>query len=155
MKSFEAEALILAGAGCVWEVLTDTGNYAVWDSGIVDVRGEMLSGGRIRVRTDEGGKRTFRIRVRFAPGQSMTWSLPLLLGLAKIVRTFTLDDYTGITHLTVSDTATGPLWRLVRKARPGTGRQLAAFVEAVRFRSELLSYHLEGGVFSAPSAITR
>ena len=40
MKSSEAETLILAGAGTVWGILTDVGNYAVWDSGIAEVKGK-------------------------------------------------------------------------------------------------------------------
>jgi Polyketide cyclase / dehydrase and lipid transport len=155
VKSFEAEALILAGTSTVWEILTDTGNYPVWDSGIIDVRGELHSGGRIRVRTNDGGKRTFRVRVRLVPGRQMTWIMRLPLGLAKIVRTFTLDDYTGITHLTVRDNATGPLRRLLRKNGTETDRALSAFVEAVRFRSELLGYHLDNGVFTSPASTAR
>ena len=63
METSEAEALILAGAGTVWGILTDAGNYQVWDSGITDVRGAVCDGGTIRVRTRDGGKRTFRLRV--------------------------------------------------------------------------------------------
>jgi hypothetical protein len=39
MKSSEAQALILARTAAVWNVLTDTGNYAVWDSGIRAIKG--------------------------------------------------------------------------------------------------------------------
>ena len=35
------------------------GNYPVWDSGVAEVRGAISDGGRIRVRTRDGGKRTF------------------------------------------------------------------------------------------------
>lgn len=151
MESFEAETLILAGAGTVWDIITDGGNYAVWDSGITEVSGEVGHGERIRVRTRDGGKRTFRLRVCQIPGQHMTWTGGLPLGLLQVERTFTLTDYTGITHLRVRDTARGPLRGLVRKTVPGTYLALSGgYVDAVTFRAELLSFHLEGGLFPSP-----
>ncbi|MDP9984771.1 hypothetical protein J2W14_004198 [Pseudarthrobacter oxydans] len=54
MKSSEAETLILAGAGTVWDIITDA------------------------------GKRAFRRQVRQTPGQLMTWSGSLPLGLLKV-----------------------------------------------------------------------
>lgn len=147
MESFEAETLILAGAGTVWDVITDAGNYAVWDSGITEVRGEVGHGERIRVRTRVGGMRNFRLRVCQIRGQLMTWTGGLPLGLLQVERTFTLSDYTGITLLKVRDAAGGPLRGLVRKTVPGTYPALTGFVGAVKFRAELLSFHLEGGVF--------
>jgi hypothetical protein len=154
MESFESEALILAGTHSVWDILTDAGNYAVWESGIVAVSGEMRSGGRVRIRTRGDGRRSFRVRVELTPRRLMTWTAGLPLGLAKVTRTFTLTDYTGITHLTVRDTAAGPLRRLARKSGPGASVVLTAFVEAVRFRAELPNVHLDDG-FPAPFAHER
>lgn len=150
MESFEAEALILAAAGTVWNVITDCGNYTVWDSGITAVSGQLRPGGRLRVRTPGGGKRTFRLRVRQIPERLMTWTGGLPLGLLQVERTFTLTDYAGLTHLKVSDTAWGPLRGMARKTMPGTDQALAAYIDAVKFRAELLSFHLEGGVFPGP-----
>lgn len=147
METSEAEALILAGAGTVWDILTDAGNYQVWDSGITDVHGAVRDGGKIRVRTRDGGKRTFRLRISQIHGQVMTWSGGLPLGLLKVERTFTLTDYTGITHLTVRDTASGPLRALVRKTKPGAEPAQSRYVAAVKFRAELLGFHLEGAIF--------
>jgi Polyketide cyclase / dehydrase and lipid transport len=151
MESFEAETLILAGADTVWDIITDGGNYAVWDSGITEVSGEVGHGERIRVRTRDGGKRTFCLRVSQIPGQLMTWTGGLPLGLLRVERTFTLTDYTGLTLLRVRDTAGGPLRGLVRKTAPGTYPALTGYVRAVKFRAELLSFHLEGGVFPGPT----
>ncbi len=147
MESSEAEALIFADAATVWDILTDAGNYPVWDSGITEVSGAISAGGRIRVRTRDGGKRMFRLRVHQVPGRQMTWSGRLPLGLLKVVRTFTVTDHTGITHLTVRDAASGPLRGLVRKTLPGAEPALNGYVAAVKFRAELLSFHLEGAIF--------
>lgn len=154
MESFESEALILAGTPIVWDVLTDTGNYTVWDSGVLEVTGELHRPGRVRIRTAHRGRRSFRARIELNPRQVITWTIGLPLGLARVIRTFTLTDYTGITHLTVRDTATGPLRRLVRIGGPEASEVLTAYVEAVKFRAELLSFHLDGGVFPPPTATT-
>ena len=147
METSEAETLILADAGTVWEIITDAGNYQVWDSGITDVSGAICHGGRIRVRTRDGGKRTFRLRVSQVPGQLMTWRGGLPLGLLQVERTFTLTDYTGITHLSIRDTASGPLRGLVRKTMPDSEPAQARYAAAVKFRAELLGFHLEGTIF--------
>jgi Polyketide cyclase / dehydrase and lipid transport len=147
MESSGAETLILAGADTVWDILTDAGNYTVWDSGITGVSGSVGHGSRLRIRTRDGGKRTFRLRVRQIRGQVMTWRGGLPLGLLKVERTFTLTDHSGITHLAVRDTASGPLRRLARKSMPGTDPVLTDYVAAVKFRAELLSFHLEGTIF--------
>ena len=151
MKSFEAETLILAGAGTVWGILTDGGNYAVWNSGITEIKGALSHGERVRVRTRNGGKRTFNLRVSLVPGRRMSLSGGLPAGLLKVVRTFTLTDYTGMTLLRVTDTASGPLWGLAGKTLPGTDLALTAFLDAVKFRAELLSFHLDGGVLPCPA----
>jgi hypothetical protein len=154
MESFEAETLILAGAGTVWDIITDGGNYTVWGSGITEVIGEVGHGKRIRVRTRDGGKRTCRLRVCQIHRQFMTWTGGLPLGLLKVERTFMITDYTGIIHLKVRDAARGPLRGLVRKTVPGTYPTLTGYVNAVKFRAELLSFHAEGGVFPGPPQLS-
>ncbi|MET4134319.1 SRPBCC family protein [Pseudarthrobacter sp. PvP090] len=151
MKSFDPETLILAGAGTVWGIITDGGNYAVWDSGIAEVKGEFSHGERVRLRTRAAGKRTFRVRVSLVPSRGMSLSYGLPAGLLKVVRTFALTDYTGMTLLRVTDTVCGPLGDLVGKTLPGTDLALTGFLDAVKFRAELLSFHFEGGVLPGPA----
>jgi hypothetical protein len=91
MKSVEAEALINARSPTVWDIITDAGNYTVWDSGITHITAELRNGGTIRIRTRTGGNRTLRLRVQQMPGEVMTWTGGILLGLFAGVRTFTLD----------------------------------------------------------------
>lgn len=56
----------------------------------------------------------------------MTWTRGLPLGLAKVVHTVGLADHTGFTHLTVSETARGPLRRLLRTSGRDTEQTLGA-----------------------------
>ena len=51
----------------------------------------------------------------------------------------------------VRSCASGPLQGLIRKTTPDTEPALAGYAEAVRFRAELLSFHLEGAIFPGGS----
>jgi Polyketide cyclase / dehydrase and lipid transport len=150
VKSCDAQALILARPNAVWDVLTDTGNYAVWDSGISAITGELRHGGTIRVQTRNSGRKTLRFRVTLLAGTSITWARTLPLGLARITRTVTLTDHSGFTHLHVSEATGGVLPSLFRGSRTDTAQVLRDFVEAVKSRAELLGYHLDGGIFPVP-----
>ena len=141
MKSFEAEALIHARNSTVWEIITDGGNYTVWDSGITRIDGHLRDGGPIRVRTRTGGNRTFRLRVEQTPGEVMTWTGGLPWGLFKSVCTFTLTPRGGMTHLRVREEFTGPLLGPLWSTVPDIERSFADYVSAVKKRAELLGRH--------------
>ena len=138
MHSIEAEALIKARSSTVWDIITDAGNYTVWDSGITHVTGELRNGGTIKIRTRTGGSRIFRLRVQQMPGEVMTWTRGLPLGLFTGVCTFTLEPQGGMTHLRVKQELTGPLRGLLGKAIPDARQPLIDYVNAVRKRSEIL-----------------
>lgn len=73
---------------------------------------------------------------------SLSGGLPA--GLLKVVRTFTLTDYTVMTLLRVTGTASGPLRGLAGNLLPGTALDLTANLYAVKLRAELLSFHFKG-----------
>lgn len=142
IHSVEAETLINARSSTVWDIITDARNYTVWESGITHIRGGLRNGGTIRIRTHSGGNRTLRLRVRQMPGEVMTWTQGLPLGLLTGVRTFTLDPQGGMTHLRVKEDFTGPLcglllWEFVSD----TQQAFIDYVSAVRKRAEILGRH--------------
>ena len=47
MKSYESRTLIDARKCTVWDVITDGGNFTVWNSGITHIAGELRHGGTI------------------------------------------------------------------------------------------------------------
>jgi hypothetical protein len=49
VEFFEAEALINARPSTVWDILTDTSNLTVWESGITDLAGDLRHGEKTRV----------------------------------------------------------------------------------------------------------
>ncbi|WP_427136495.1 SRPBCC domain-containing protein [Pseudarthrobacter sp. S9] len=138
MQSVEAETLIKARSSTVWDIITDAGNYTVWDSGITHITGEVRNGGTIRIRTSTGGNRIVRLRVQQMPGEVMTWTGGLPLGLCTGVRTFTLDHQGGITRLRVKEDFTGPLQGLLWKVTPDMQQAFTDYVNAVKERAEIL-----------------
>lgn len=139
MHSVEAETLINAPSSTVWDVITDARNYTVWESGIIHFRGELRNGGTIRIRTRTGGNRTVRLRVQQLPGEVMTWTQGLPLGLLTGVRTFTLERLGGMTHLRVREEFTGPLCGLLLwEFASDTQQAFIEYVNAVRKRAEIL-----------------
>ncbi|QCO98361.1 hypothetical protein FCN77_12500 [Arthrobacter sp. 24S4-2] len=138
MEYIASEALINARASTVWEVITDAGNLTVWESGITAIDGELRNGGTIRIKTADAGGRTLRLRVQQMPGEVMTWTSRLPLGLLKRTRTFTLSLQAGLTHLTVKEEVSGPLAAFLGNTRPDTSQHLNEYVHAVTNRAELL-----------------
>ncbi len=137
MEYFESGALINARASTVWEVITDAGNLTVWESGVTAIDGELRNGGTVRIKTTDGG-RTLRLRVQQMPGEVMTWTSSLPLGLLKRIRTFRLSPQAGLTHLTVKEEVSGPMVRLLGNTLPDTAQTLNDYVGAVTKRAELL-----------------
>ena len=132
-----ADALINARASTVWDVITDGGNFTVWESGITAIDGDLSNGGTIRIKTTDGGRRR-RLRVQQIPGEVMTWTSGLPLGLLKRVRTFTLSPQAGLTHLTVKEEVSGPMTALLGNTGPDAARSLNDYVHAVSKRAEML-----------------
>ena len=140
--SVGAETLINARSSTVWDIITDARNYTVWESGITRIRGELCNGGTIRIRTHTGGNRTFRLRVRQMPGEVMTWTQGLPLGLLTGMRTFTLEPQGGMTRLRVKEEFTGPLCGLLlSEFVSDTQQAFNDYVDAVRKRAEILGRH--------------
>lgn len=123
----------------MWDIITDAGNYTVWDSGVTEIAGDIRNGGIIRIRTTTSGNRRYRLRVEQIPGEVMTWTRGLPLGLFKSVRTFTLSSQDAMTHLRVTEEFTGPLARLMGKTGQDTEDSFAGYVIAEKERAELFS----------------
>jgi hypothetical protein len=138
MKSYEAEILVNARNSTVWDIITDASNFTVWDSGITRIQGELRNGGTIKIRTRTGGNRTFRLHVQQIPGEVMTWTGGLPLGMFKGMRTFTLSPRSGMTHLRVKEEFNGPLLGLIWRTVPDLGQDCTGYVNAVKERAELI-----------------
>jgi hypothetical protein len=138
MKAYEASATIKASPEAIWDVLTDAAGYQTWDSGVERVEGRIAPGERIKVVSKANPGRAFPVKVtEFRPGQRMTWSGGMPLGLFKGVRTFTLspgDD--GTTRFAMREEYTGPMLPLIWRSMPDLGPSFAQFAEGLKRRAE-------------------
>lgn len=137
MPILEAGILINARSSTVWDIITDAGNYTVWDSGITEIDGDIRNGGTIRIRTTTAANRRYRLRVEQIPGEVMTWTRALPLALFKSVRTFTLSSQSTLTHLRVTEEVTGPLAPLMGSTVQDIEDAVTGYFSAVKKRAEL------------------
>jgi len=82
--------------------------------------------------------RAFPVKVTdFTPGQRMTWSGGMPLGLFKGVRTFTLAPGSdGTTRFTMREEYTGPLLPLIWRSMPDLGPSFRQFADGLKERAE-------------------
>jgi hypothetical protein len=138
MKFYQASSTIQASPDAIWAILTDAPRFTDWDSGIVRVEGRITPGEKIKVISKVNPGRAFPVKVtEFAPGQRMTWTGGMPMGLFKGVRTFTLTpEGDGATRLTVREEYTGPLLPLIWRSIPDLGPSFEQFVTGLKRRAE-------------------
>jgi hypothetical protein len=102
------------------------------------VEGRIAPGEKITVRSHANPGRAFPVKVtEFAPGQRMTWSGGMPLGLFKGVRTFTLAPGTdGTTRFTMCEEYTSPLLPLIWRSMPDLGPSFRQFANGLKQHAE-------------------
>jgi hypothetical protein len=137
MKSYEATSVIDALPERVWAVLVDAPGYPGWDSGVDKVNGRIAAGEKITVHAAVNPGRAFPVRVtEFRPGQQMTWTGGMPLGLFKGVRTFTLTPRGNATEFTVREEYTGPMLPLIWRSMPDLAPSFEQFATGLKHRVE-------------------
>ena len=138
MKFYHASSTIKASPEAIWAILTDAPGYSEWDSGIVRVEGRIMPGEKIKVISKVNPGRAFPVKVtEFEPGQRMTWSGGMPLGLFKGVRTFVLSPQgDGATTLNVREEYTGPLLPMIWRSMPDLGPSFEQFATGLKQRVE-------------------
>ena len=138
MKSYDATVEIHASPEAIWAILTDGPGYQRWDSGVEEVEGRIAPGEQLKVRSAANPGRTFPVKVtEFTPGQRMTWSGGMPLGLFKGVRTFALAPGTdGTTRFTLREEYTGPLLPVIWRSMPDLGPSFRQFANGLKRRAE-------------------
>jgi len=140
MRHYESAAVIDARPEAIWALLTDAPGYASWDSGVVRVEGRIAPQEKIKVVSEANPKRAFGVKVtEFAPGERMTWSGGMPLGLFKGVRTFTLSPEGPSTRFTMREEYSGPMLPLIWRSMPDLGRSFEQFASGLKARAERAS----------------
>ena len=138
MKAYDATSMIQASPETIWAILTDAHTYSEWDSGVERVEGRIAPGERVKVFSKVNPGRAFPVKVtEFTPGQKMTWTGGMPLGLFKGVRTFTLSPQAdGATKFTMREEYTGPFLPLIWRSIPDLGPSFEQFANGLKSRAE-------------------
>jgi hypothetical protein len=137
MRFYETTADIDATPEAVWRVLTDAPAYADWDSGVVQVEGRIAPGEKLKVVSEANPGRAFPVKVtEFAPGERMTWSGGMPLGLFKGVRTFVLTRAGRGTRFVMREEYTGPLLGLIGRSIPDLQPSFDQFARGLAARAQ-------------------
>ena len=138
MKTYSATTNIKASKEAIWGILTDAANYPAWDPWAIRIEGKIAQGETVTAYTKLSPKRAFPAKVtEFVPGQRMTWTGGMPLGLFKGVRTFTLIPKGDGSHdFTVREEFSGPLLPLFAGSLPDMTQPFGDFVAGLKARAE-------------------
>jgi len=138
MKYFTASTNIKASKDTIWRLLTDGPNYPTWDPGVIRIEGRIAPGEKLTAYSKLSPNRGFAATVtEFLPGQRMTWSGGMPLGLFKGVRTFTLMPKSdGSIDFTLREEFSGPLLGMIGKSIPDMTKSFQDFVNGLKERAE-------------------
>ena len=138
MKEFSASTYINASPEAIWEILTDAEHYPEWDPQAIRIEGTIAAGETVTAYTKLSPNRAFPAKVtEFLPGQKMTWTGGMPLGLFKGVRTFTLTPHEGgIVHFELREAFSGLLFPLFAKSLPDMTEPFEGFVAGLKARAE-------------------
>ena len=125
----------------VWAVLTDTAAYPEWNPFVRDLGGELVQGGRLRVRIGPPGRRAVTLRphvVHLEPERQLTWLGRLLIPrLFDGQHSFVLEPRAdGGTRFTQSEHFRGVLVPFMGRLLASTATGFDAMNEALRLRSD-------------------
>ena len=138
MKAFTATTNIKASPEAIWQILTDAPSYPTWDPGVERIEGKIAQGEKLVAYTKANPTRPFPSTVtEFVPGQRMTWTGGMPLGLFKGVRTFTLvpkDD--GSIDFTLREEYSGPLSPMIAGSIPDLTKTFEDFAAGLKARAE-------------------
>jgi uncharacterized protein YndB with AHSA1/START domain len=130
MHFFEAQAQIAASPAKVWEVLVDAAKWSSWDSGVLEVTGEVLLGKKVAIRSAVAPKKAFSVKVTAfdAPSRLVFSSGNFVF---KGVRTYTLKPKDGGTHFTMREEYAGAFVEQIWKSIPDLGPSFAQFASGL------------------------
>ena len=135
---FNAASKIKASPETIWEILTDAPGYPNWDPWVERIEGTIAPGETIKAYTKLSPGRAFPAKVtEFVPGQKMTWSGGMPLGLFKGIRTFTLvPQEDGVIEFTLREVFSGPLLPLIGRSIPDMTSAFQDFAAGLKQHAE-------------------
>ncbi len=109
---------INASPSKIWSFLTDVKGYTGWNSTVVSIEGEIVSGGRVKLVSKLDPKRTFNLKIsEFQPPHKLVWKdgfAPMFQG----VRTYDLLENSGTTTFKMAEVLSGLMLPMIIKSLP-------------------------------------
>ena len=141
MIAYQATITISATPETIWGFLTDAPSYPSWDPSADRIEGTIAPGETIKAYSKLSPGRAFPAKVtEFIPGQKMTWSGGMPLGLFKGVRTFTLNSQEEKpVEFTLREEFSGLLLPLFSKTIPDLTKTFENFVAGLKRVAEAKS----------------
>lgn len=138
MFSYSGTTTIHAPQETIWRILTDAPGYPRWDPGVVRIEGTIAPGEKLKAFTRRDPKRAFPAKVtQFAPGEKMTWTGGMPLGLFKGVRTFTLrPQANGSIEFTLREEYSGLLLPSIGRTIPDLTQTFEEFAAGLKAFAE-------------------
>lgn len=138
MKEYRSSTAIKASPDQIWAILTNGAAYPEWEPNTIRIEGQIAAGEKLTAYSKLSPDRAFPVQVtEFVPGQKMTWSGGLPLGLFKGERSFTLAPRgDGVTEFTLREVFSGPLLGLFGRSLPDLNTAFAQFAASLKNRAE-------------------
>lgn len=121
----------------IWKLLTNAQDYAQWNTTIKSIEGNIVLGGKIKLRAKIDEKRTFTLKVAaFTPHKIMVWksgAAPMFKG----VRTYTLTpEADGTTNFTMAEVFSGLVLPLIGGSLPDFRQAFEQFAGDLKKEAE-------------------
>lgn len=123
-----------ANLAIVWALLTNTTDFARWNSTIISMEGQIAPGGKIKLKSKLDPKRTFKLKVKaIEPEKRMVW------GDGQGNRVYTLtDNGNGSLTFTMTEKIGGAMFPMYAKYIPPFDASFEQFAADLKKEAELI-----------------
>ena len=138
MTAYSVTRNISADQGTIWDLLTDSSQYTSWNPAVLDIKGNIAGGEKIKLTSIVNPDREFTLTVsEFDPPGHMAWSDGMPLGLFKGVRTYTVSENAdGSCDFSMEEVYSGLLAPLITKSIPDMSDSFEQFADGLKEAAE-------------------
>jgi len=124
---------IEAAPSIVWALLTNASDFPRWNSTVVSMQGEILSGRTIELKSTLDEKRVFKLKVKeFLPEKRLVW------GDAMGNRVYSFEKAESEVRFTMSEKIGGPLFPLFAGMIPSFDQSFEQFAADLKQEAETI-----------------
>ncbi|PCJ80800.1 MAG: polyketide cyclase/dehydrase [Bacteroidetes bacterium] len=137
-KTFSRETAISitinSDAKTVWKLLTDASNFPNWNSTVTSIEGQIVKGGKIKLKSILDEKRTFKLKIKeFEPNKRMVW------GDRKGNRIYTIEENKRVVTFTMSEKIGGLMFPMYAKYIPPFDEMFQQFANDFKKEAEKIN----------------